>query len=186
MGCGPSKSDLVVVQDVTGMTKKDASESFSRFKKEAGGSKIKLDKFTKLVSSLNTNKGDATEYSKHLFRVLDTDKDNMVSWKEVMVGFHQLSPSGDPDQKLRLVYNMYDVKGDKSVTMDEVKMITQAQFKLQGWPLKDDDIDKRVKSCFNQVRNSILIYLILSNDQSICQTKYFFKDKIKIDGDKKI
>ena len=57
MGCGPSKSDLVIVQDVTGMTKKDASESFSRFKKEAGGSKIKLDKFTKLVSSLNTNKG---------------------------------------------------------------------------------------------------------------------------------
>lgn len=50
--------------------------------------------------------GDATEYSKHLFRVLDTDKDNMVSWREVMVGFHQLSPSGDPDQKLRLVYNV--------------------------------------------------------------------------------
>ena len=60
MGCGPSKSDLVVVQDVTGMTKKDASESFSRFKKEAGGSRIKLDKFTQLVSSLNTSdKGKA-------------------------------------------------------------------------------------------------------------------------------
>ena len=55
MGCGPSKSDLVVVQDVTGMTKKDATESFSRFKKEAGGSRIKLDKFTQLVSSLNTS-----------------------------------------------------------------------------------------------------------------------------------
>ena len=50
--------------------------------------------------------GDATEYSKHLFRVLDTDKDNMVSWREVMVGFHQLSPSGDPDQKLKLVYSV--------------------------------------------------------------------------------
>ena len=57
MGCGPSKADLLIVQDVTGMTKKDASDSFSRFKKEAGGSRIKLDKFTKLVSSLNTNKG---------------------------------------------------------------------------------------------------------------------------------
>ena len=57
MGCGPSKSDLSVVQEVTGMTKKDAKESFDGFKKQAGGSKIKLDKFTKLVSSLNTNKG---------------------------------------------------------------------------------------------------------------------------------
>ena len=41
-----------------------------------------------------------------MFRVLDTDKDNMVSWREVMVGFHQLSPSGDPDQKLKLVYSV--------------------------------------------------------------------------------
>ena len=50
--------------------------------------------------------GDAAEYSKHLFRVLDYDNDNMVSWKEVMVGFHQLSPNGDPDAKLRLVYSV--------------------------------------------------------------------------------
>ena len=61
MGCGPSKSDLVVVQDVTGMTKKDATESFSRFKKEAGGSRIKLDKFTQLVSSLNTSDKGKTD-----------------------------------------------------------------------------------------------------------------------------
>ena len=57
MGCGPSKSDLSVVQEVTGMTKKDAKESFDGLKKQAGEKKIKLDKFTKLVSSLNTNKG---------------------------------------------------------------------------------------------------------------------------------
>ena len=57
MGCGPSKSDLAVVQEITGMNKKDAKESFDGFKKQAGGSKIKLDKFTKLVASLNTNKG---------------------------------------------------------------------------------------------------------------------------------
>ena len=41
-----------------------------------------------------------------MFRVLDTDKDNMVSWKEVMLGFHHLSASGDPEEKLRLVYKV--------------------------------------------------------------------------------
>ena len=54
----------------------------------------------------STFTGDATEYSKHLFRVLDTDNDNMVSWKEIMLGFHYLSPNGDPDQKLKLVYSV--------------------------------------------------------------------------------
>ena len=54
--------------------------------------------------------GDATEYSKHLFRVLDTDNDSMVSWKEVMLGFHHLSPNGDPDQKLKIVYSVSTFK----------------------------------------------------------------------------
>ena len=57
MGCGPSKNDLAVVQEVTGMSQQDAKESFSGFKQQTGASKIKLDKFTKFVSSLNTNKG---------------------------------------------------------------------------------------------------------------------------------
>ena len=29
--------------------------------------------------------------------------------------------------------------------------ITKAQFQLQGWPLQEEDLDQRVKSCFNQV-----------------------------------
>ena len=57
MGCGPSKPDLVIVQHELGMSEKEAKESFNGFKKQTGSSKIKLDKFTKFVSSLNTNKG---------------------------------------------------------------------------------------------------------------------------------
>jgi hypothetical protein len=50
--------------------------------------------------------GDATEYSRHLFRVLDTDKDDHLSWKEVMVGFHNLSPAADKTEKLKLVFRV--------------------------------------------------------------------------------
>ena len=57
MGCGPSKPDLVIVQHELGMSEKEAKESFNGFKKQTGSSKIKLDKFTKFVASLNTNKG---------------------------------------------------------------------------------------------------------------------------------
>ncbi len=55
MGCGPSKSDLAIVQEAMGMSKKEAKESYSGFKKQTGCSKIKLDKFTKFVATLNTN-----------------------------------------------------------------------------------------------------------------------------------
>ena len=40
------------------MSKKEISDSFKAFKKEAGGSKIKVDKFTKLVAGMNTNAGN--------------------------------------------------------------------------------------------------------------------------------
>ena len=60
MGCGGSKKEFSNVEEVTGMNKKEVSASFKAFKKEAGGSKIKIDKFTKLVKGMNTNKGELT------------------------------------------------------------------------------------------------------------------------------
>ena len=57
MGCGISKGDLKAVQDVTGMTDKDVKEAYSGFKQQNKADKINLDKFTKLVASMNTNKG---------------------------------------------------------------------------------------------------------------------------------
>jgi hypothetical protein len=57
MGCGPSKKDFSEVQQGTGMTKKELEDAFKAFKKEAGGAKVNLAKFTKLVEGMNTNNG---------------------------------------------------------------------------------------------------------------------------------
>ena len=46
------------------------------------------------------------EYAKHLFRVLDTDKDKLVSFSEVMIGFHNLSGGGDEKEKLKMVFQV--------------------------------------------------------------------------------
>ena len=50
--------------------------------------------------------GDATEYSKHFFRALDTNNDKKVSFKEVMIGFHHLSPQGNQDERLKIVFKV--------------------------------------------------------------------------------
>ena len=57
MGCGISKGDLKAVEEVTGMSEGDVKEAYKGFKDENKADKINLDKFTKLVSSMNTNKG---------------------------------------------------------------------------------------------------------------------------------
>ena len=57
MGCGISKGDLKAVEEVTGMSENDVKEAYKGFKKENKAVKINLAKFTKLVASMNTNKG---------------------------------------------------------------------------------------------------------------------------------
>ncbi|TRY80380.1 hypothetical protein TCAL_04862 [Tigriopus californicus] len=149
MGCGPSKKELSGVAEITGMSKKELQDSYKAFKKEAGGSKVKLDKFTKLVATMNTNKGgNVTEYAKHMFRVLDTDKDDMVNFREVMIGFHNLSTAGDEKEKLRMVFEMYDVDGTKTISPENMKIITRSQYQLEGKPMNEAEIEAKVKQCF--------------------------------------
>ena len=62
MGCGISKGDLKAVEEVTGMSESDVKEAYKGFKQENKADKINLAKFTKLVSSMNTNKGTLSTY----------------------------------------------------------------------------------------------------------------------------
>ena len=62
MGCGISKGDLKAVEEVTGMSESDVKEAYKGFKQENKADKINLAKFTKLVSSMNTNKGMLSTY----------------------------------------------------------------------------------------------------------------------------
>ncbi len=50
--------------------------------------------------------GNVDEYAKHLFRVLDTDKDGLVSFSEAVVGFHNLSGNGDEQEKIKMVFQV--------------------------------------------------------------------------------
>ena len=50
--------------------------------------------------------GNVSEYAKHLFRVIDTDKDKMVNFEEVMIGFHNLSGNGNEREKLKIVFQV--------------------------------------------------------------------------------
>ena len=59
MGCGLSKGDLTAVQDGTNMSAAEVKEAYKGFKQENKSDKIDLAKFTKLVASMNTNKGRA-------------------------------------------------------------------------------------------------------------------------------
>ena len=47
-------------QKATGMSRKEVDRAYRRFKRDAGGKKIKIDSFTTLVASMKTNKGECS------------------------------------------------------------------------------------------------------------------------------
>jgi len=148
MGCGLSKADLRAVQEGTNMTAAEVKEAYKGFKKENKSDKINLEKFTKMVASMNTNKGNATEYSKHLFRALDCNKDNRVSFKEIMLGFHHLSSQGSQEERLKIVFKMYDASCTKTLSKEDVNILTKALHDLQGKALSQQELEDKVKTIF--------------------------------------
>ncbi len=154
MGCGTSKNkgafDVARIAHVTGMSNKEVEASFKAFKKEAGKEKIPLKDFTKLVASMNTNSGPSKvdEYAKHLFRALDTDKDDLVSFEEVTLGFHHLSSAGDEKSRLRLVFHIFDVNGNGAVSEADAEAVVKAQLRLQGKSV--DEAKSMTKNLFRQ------------------------------------
>jgi len=150
MGCGPSKEDMDLIRKSTGMNNKEIKQSYKDFKKEAGGDKLKLDKFTKLVKDMNTNTdGDVTDFAKHIFRVFDTDKDQRVTFREVLLGFHTLS-RGELDNRLRLVFSIYDLKAQGYFTSEDAKIITAAKLRMEGEKADSKKLEDRVTACFRQ------------------------------------
>jgi len=149
MGCGLSKDDMNLIRSHTGMTNKEIKQSYRDFKKEAGGDKLKLDKFTKLVKEMNTNEGDVTDFAKHIFRVFDTDHDKKVTFKEVLIGFHTLS-RGDINTRLRLVFEVYDVRGTGSFSPEDAKQITEAKLKMEGGSVNAKMVEEKVNATFRQ------------------------------------
>jgi neurocalcin delta len=140
---------MEMIRKHTGMENKGIKQSFKDFKREAGGDKLKLDKFTKLVKQMNTNSGDVTDFAKHIFRVFDTDKDKKVTFKEVLLGFHVLS-RGELDTRLRLVFSVYDVRGVGAFTPEDAKQITEAKLKMEGEKVDAKKVEDRVNACFRQ------------------------------------
>lgn len=60
---------------------------------------------------------------------------------------------------------MYDVDGTKTLSPDNVKSITKAQYQLQGKALNETEINDKVKSLFKQCD--------LNSDGKITEGEFF-------------
>lgn len=73
--------------------------------------------------------GDCSEFADQMFRTFDTDGDGKVDFLEFLTGLC-MTDSDDVNEKIEWAFKMYDVDGNGTISMDEVKKLSMAYYKM--------------------------------------------------------
>lgn len=63
--------------------------------------------------------GDVSQYAHYLFQTFDQDHNGTITFQDFVVGLSALS-RGAPEDKLRWVFQLYDLNGDGIISRDEM------------------------------------------------------------------
>ena len=110
-------------------TAEEIQDWFKDFESHLGRGETALSRtaFIKVYNSLFD--GDASEFAGHVFRTFDIDNNNVVDFKEFILGLC-ISGSTDPNMKLKWAFKMYDIDKNGFITQDEMNHILQAICKM--------------------------------------------------------
>jgi len=114
-----SKEDVEVLHRETGMDKTDIEEWYEGFLKDCPS------------GELSKANGNAEKFSENIFRTFDTNKNGTVGFREFMLALHVTS-KGTPEEKLRLAFRMYDVDGNGTIELSEMKRVVGAVYDMLG------------------------------------------------------
>ncbi|ESO07351.1 hypothetical protein HELRODRAFT_125603, partial [Helobdella robusta] len=81
--------------------------------------KISRLNFLTTYSKMFENYAEAQEFTDHMFRAYDENKDGEISFKEFLITLNTKN-KGTKEDKLRWAFRMYDVDGNKQISHAEI------------------------------------------------------------------
>jgi Kv channel-interacting protein len=75
--------------------------------------------------------GDCSNYAHYVFCTIDQNSNGTVSFEDFLVGLSILA-RGTMDEKLRWIFNLYDLNRDGKVTENELLSVVSSIFQLMG------------------------------------------------------
>jgi dual oxidase len=82
-----------------------------------------------------------------MFELIDTDGNGFVSFREFL-DMIVIFSKGSPDEKLRLMFNMYDVDRSGSLEKSEFKAMLKGMMELVNASVSPDQMDQLIESMF--------------------------------------
>ena len=159
--------DIETLVKVTGLNEEEIKTAFNNFLERNPNGKLTEESFKKLLTEARPNQ-DVTSIASHCFRMFDRNKNGEIDFIEFMIA-NTFETAGKPEEKMKQLFNLFDVNGDKKISMEEMQQLIHdmlSYFKTNKIMenLSDDASVKFTKTIFSQMDKN--------NDGSISQAEF--------------
>ncbi|KAI1729449.1 kv channel-interacting protein 4 [Ditylenchus destructor] len=119
---------LESICEMTKFTKREIQLLYRSFKQGCPSGIVSLQQFQEIFAQFFPQ-CSSRRYAELVFRTLDRDADNQISFQEFVVGLSALT-RGTQEDKLNWVFSLYDTHRRDLIGLSELLQVTQAMYEL--------------------------------------------------------
>ena len=156
MGAKKSKTSLETdeldyIMKHTDLNKSTIKEWYSGFLRDCPSGKMTQEQFYQMYKML-IPKGNTKKFSKHVFRTFDTDNNNYIDFLEFLLAVN-ITSSGNPEEKLKWTFKLYDVDGNGTISQQEMTKVVQSVYDIIGSNMlpSNETAKERAEKVFSQL-----------------------------------
>lgn len=140
----------------TGLEREIILEWHRNFIKDCPDGRLTRSKFEKTYSSFNElqqikKNGNANKFCKYLFRSFDKDRNGFIDFSEFLLGITLMSSRDRIVEKLRFIFDIYDLDGDGRIDQKEMIKVIECLYDLRDLPKSDKSGEKSPKFIAKQI-----------------------------------
>lgn len=147
MGADSSKipENLTDIIKESKYTTGEVKRWYKNFVKLYPDDSLSISAFTNLYCKIYPQ-GDASALAEQIFRVFDHNQDGHIDFRELVIALGT-SCRGGIEEKMKLMFSLYDINDDGFIKIDEMFLIFKSMFQMStsgvGGKLSSDDTKAR-------------------------------------------